>query len=252
MAQPQDSASTPPEAGRRLPWTAGQALGVVVTFLVLVFVIVVILAFGLAGSGLVTGRHQLQALVSVLSAVLSPLTGLALAYWFLRRRSGVGVLVAALRGRAGRSWLGKVGVWALVGIGGGILAQIGSAGIATAESVVVKVQSNNPLELMPQLRHSPAYLWTIVVGAVLLAPVAEEILFRLVLYQGLRSRWGVALGIIGSALVFSLAHLDPTAVPSLAFAGVMFAGAFELSGSLVPAMVAHATFNLLAIIAAGR
>jgi len=78
--------------------------------------------------------------------------------------------------------------------------------------------------------------------------VCEEILFRGFLQTGLMDHLGTpAGGILVSALVFGLFHLDPWR-----FVGVFGLGAFlawlrYASGSLVPSMAAHALSNLISI-----
>jgi membrane protease YdiL (CAAX protease family) len=101
----------------------------------------------------------------------------------------------------------------------------------------------------------------LVVFAILVigAPVAEELFFRgLVLRSllGLTSKWGNALSramaIIGSSLVFALAHFEP-----LQFLGLLAVGAILGILALVfdrigPNIVAHASFNLVAVVALAK
>jgi len=84
----------------------------------------------------------------------------------------------------------------------------------------------------------------ILVGVVL-APFAEEVLFRGVVYPGLRSAVGPWLAVVLSAVLFGLGHRDhgAAAVVFTALMGVALALLVEASGSLWPAVLAHVLVN---------
>lgn len=77
---------------------------------------------------------------------------------------------------------------------------------------------------------------------VVLAPVAEELFFRGMLYPLLRE-WGSGIAIVGSALLFSLAHLMPVLFPSLFFVGLILGFLREQSNSTIPGIVLHMMQN---------
>lgn len=91
--------------------------------------------------------------------------------------------------------------------------------------------------------------WAAVAGMLLVAavlgPVAEELLFRGVVYPGLRNTLGPWAAVPLSAAVFGLAHRDLgwVAVGFTAVTGVVFALLVEGSGSVWPAVVAHVLIN---------
>jgi len=94
-----------------------------------------------------------------------------------------------------------------------------------------------------------------VISIAVIAPVVEEIVFRGFIYGGLRQRWGVTVSILVSSLGFALAHSLSVGGsilllgPSLFLAGVALAFVYERSRSLLPGIVLHASFNLIAVIA---
>lgn len=94
-----------------------------------------------------------------------------------------------------------------------------------------------------------------VISIAVIAPVVEEVVFRGFIYGGLRRKWGVSLSVVVSSLVFALAHSFSVGGsilllgPSLFIAGVALALVYERSRSLVPGMVLHASFNLIAVVA---
>jgi membrane protease YdiL (CAAX protease family) len=87
-----------------------------------------------------------------------------------------------------------------------------------------------------------------VVGSVLLTPVAEEVLFRGVLYQSLRQHTGVIFATLGSAALFTVLHWGPAMWPEFLFLGIILAVAFERTRSLYPSMVMHAAYNAAIIL----
>lgn len=86
-----------------------------------------------------------------------------------------------------------------------------------------------------------------VLAGVVLAPVIEEVVFRGLLYATLRRRLGWPAAAAASAACFALAHgYGPLGSADVWLSGVLWAWAYERTGSLWPAVVAHAVANLLA------
>jgi membrane protease YdiL (CAAX protease family) len=84
-------------------------------------------------------------------------------------------------------------------------------------------------------------------GTVVSAPVLEEIVFRGLLYGTLRRRLAWPVAALLSAAVFAGAHGYGAAGFGSVFAsGVMWAVAYEKTGSLLPGMAAHAANNVSA------
>ncbi|HST30544.1 MAG TPA: CPBP family intramembrane glutamic endopeptidase [Chthoniobacterales bacterium] len=84
---------------------------------------------------------------------------------------------------------------------------------------------------------------TIIVLAVVVAPISEEFIFRFFIYGVLRRYFGVAVGLIFNALLFAAAHTHlPSAAP-LFVLGACFTLAYEWSGSILVSMAMHALFN---------
>lgn len=93
----------------------------------------------------------------------------------------------------------------------------------------------------------PSVRLGLVIVAVVLAPVTEEIIFRAGLYRMLRGvvpRWAALLI---SATVFATLHFNVAAFIALVALGAIWAHVYEKSGSIVVTIVAHALFNLTSI-----
>ncbi len=83
----------------------------------------------------------------------------------------------------------------------------------------------------------------------LLAPVTEEVFFRGLLFPMLRSRFGVALGVIVSGALFSLVHAlgsPPEALIVLFVLGAGLSLLYLRTGSLLPCIGLHALNNAIA------
>jgi membrane protease YdiL (CAAX protease family) len=88
----------------------------------------------------------------------------------------------------------------------------------------------------------------IILLAVVIAPVAEEVAFRGYLYGVMKRYIGAVPALILSGILFALIHLNlPSFFPLLVLASV-FALAYELTGSLLVPMTMHALFNALSLI----
>ena len=131
------------------------------------------------------------------------------------------------------------------GIKRGLVWSAGFGLAAAAASVVCRVVGVDPLFLIKTaLPSTPGkmalFFW---VGG-LVAPVAEEIFFRGVVY-GFFRRWGTPLAILSSTLVFVWAHPVFPGLPiTQVVGGVVFAVAYEREKSLLSPMVIHALGNL--------
>ncbi len=86
----------------------------------------------------------------------------------------------------------------------------------------------------------------VAVEAGLLAPLCEEVVFRGYLQRTLQLRRGPAAAILLAALAFAARHLDPVRFPALVFLGALFGWLAWRTGSIWPAVAAHAANNLLA------
>lgn len=93
-----------------------------------------------------------------------------------------------------------------------------------------------------------AALW---VAAATLAPLCEEIAFRGWLLTALRTRHSAGVSIVLSGLLFAIMHLDPVRFSGVLALGVLYAWLTWRSGSVWPAILAHATNNGLGVALTG-
>jgi uncharacterized protein len=221
-----------------VPWEWFDALLVYLVWIV-VSSAAAVAVVGVAGGPEVPTALALQVLVAV-----GLLTGMV-AGW-VRARGGPGAVarLLGLRRPAGRD--------VLVGLGHGLAAfvvvQIGlglavTAALEAAGRDVPEVQQ----EVQAAVQGGGAAPLLVVLGVALLAPLAEELLFRGVLYQALAKRlpgWP-AVGLSG--LAFGVSHVEPFVVVLTFPLGMWLAWALRRSGTLVVPIVAHAVFNAIGV-----
>jgi membrane protease YdiL (CAAX protease family) len=79
----------------------------------------------------------------------------------------------------------------------------------------------------------------------IIAPVFEEIIFRGVVFEGLRERYPLSSAIFISSLLFGLVHLLPWAILNGFLLGLFFAWLKLETGSLLMCVGAHSLYNSL-------
>ncbi len=100
------------------------------------------------------------------------------------------------------------------------------------------------------LRGGAGSAWLLRIGALVVAPIAEECFFRGLLQTTLRNvlkkPW---LAVAITAMLFGAAHSQqPQVIPTLAVLGLILGISYERSGSLVAPIVLHALFNLKTLV----
>ena len=119
---------------------------------------------------------------------------------------------------------------------------------------------NGPSQKLTGGSHGGGFI-VIAISTVLLAPAMEELFFRGLLLKGLVRLFtrlgapggartaGVVLAVIVDGLLFGLAHGEWVQLAGLAVFGMILAAVSYRTGRLGMNMVAHASFNLVAIVA---
>ncbi|MEM7126854.1 MAG: type II CAAX endopeptidase family protein [Chloroflexota bacterium] len=95
---------------------------------------------------------------------------------------------------------------------------------------------------------TPSDLLVLLVAIAIIAPIAEELLFRGMLYPLLRKRLSVWPAIVLNAALFSVVHFIPVLMPVLFVVGLMLAWVREQSNSIIPSIILHIMQNGLATV----
>lgn len=96
---------------------------------------------------------------------------------------------------------------------------------------------------------SPGDWWMLFAAGVLVAAVCEEVLFRGLIQRLLARHGGWLRAVVVSGALFSAFHLDPVGFPARWLLGAYLGILVWRSGSLYPAVFAHAANNLVALYA---
>jgi membrane protease YdiL (CAAX protease family) len=96
-----------------------------------------------------------------------------------------------------------------------------------------------------RLTESVWYRLSLGVTAVFLAPIAEEMLFRGILYRAVKQTGFPRLALWGSAVVFAAWHQNPATFVPLLLLAVVLTVLYEKTNNLLAAIAAHSFFNIM-------
>lgn len=88
----------------------------------------------------------------------------------------------------------------------------------------------------------------LVLAVVVIAPVAEELVFRGLLMAGIARGAGIVVGVLISTLGFAISHGRPTVVVVAFAGGLTFAVVAYRTRSVLPSIVAHAVHNAVPVL----
>ena len=127
----------------------------------------------------------------------------------------------------------------------GLTWSVGFGVVALLGYFILSICGHDPLQLIktPLPKWRGDILLFYLVGGIV-APVAEEVFFRGILY-GLFRRWGVVVAIVLSTALFVLPHLGGHGLPiTQIVGGILFAIAYEIEGNLITPITIHSLGNL--------
>ncbi|PLR73265.1 CPBP family intramembrane glutamic endopeptidase [Bacillus sp. UMB0728] len=170
------------------------------------------------------------------------LTGLTIAVMLM-----AGIYFIALRPKR-LSWR-EAGVkafspkdWKLIGLYS-VALLIGAVIIVVLTSFIGNSWENSKTEAMQQ---NVTFFTVLIafISAAVISPIYEEIFYRGFLYRWLRTRMGLKGALLLSSLIFTIIHI-PTynVMPVNFFSGILFALAYERTGSIWPSVLIHGLTN---------
>jgi membrane protease YdiL (CAAX protease family) len=159
----------------------------------------------------------------------------------------------------GRAWLNArpsdLGFTRFSGLRDVVIGMASGLGLTVASDIAAAVQAKifgphaeNVMKVMLTHHGASNFIFDFLSVAVI-APLAEEYLFRGIIFTGLAQWIPVGWAAVASGVVFAVAHLDPWSAFPLAVIGVGLALLYRRTGSLWPNIIAHATVNSLALVA---
>lgn len=115
--------------------------------------------------------------------------------------------------------------------------------LVTVELTALGVEVPRGLDYGELFSATPLGRTMMLLVAVVLAPIGEEVLIRGVLFPSLRDRFGRVAGIAVSAAVFGVMHLNPVNIVAATVIGLVLAWLFDATRSLWVPIASHALYN---------
>ena len=206
-------------------------------------VVLTSIAAGISGQTDTSGTNETAFVLA--AAFVGQYGGTVLALWWVSRRKGRGNLTDDF---GLRIWPGDW--WVLPA---GALLEVG---LAIAIAPLSHIGKGDTQEVVNELHNATgAKLAVLAVGAGLLAPIVEELLFRGLLLRALLRRVPATPAVAISGVTFALLHLvDPSigtvvALPALATIGVVSGVMAVRTGDLSRSILLHMGFNLVTVLA---
>jgi membrane protease YdiL (CAAX protease family) len=209
----------------------------VLVLVVLVFALVSIITapFGADAAALLMGEGELTFLGAAVLLVATQIA-LLLVSWLFVFRPGA---LAALPSLPGRDPGGAI----RAGLGWGILAWIGATAVSAG---VVWVLESLGIAAEPQAAERAIQIldpWLVILAVVILAPIAEEVFFRGVVFNAWLREDGRRWAFIGSSALFALIHASIVALVPIFLLGLALAWIYQRTGNLLAPIAMHAMVN---------
>lgn len=138
-------------------------------------------------------------------------------------------------------------------------------GLATGVGVTIVAYTVNALAVLATGTEEPVEqqllqdalagglpLALVLVVAVVVAPLTEEVVFRGVLFRAMADRINLVVGAVLSSAIFAVIHIEvvlsqPLALLGLFTVGLLLAVAYHLTGNLMVPILGHAVFNAVSL-----
>ena len=153
-----------------------------------------------------------------------------------------------------RRTLGEIGLHlptlrdALAGALGAIAMYIVADGAAIVQKFAFHIEGQQQAVQLFGTTHDRTLISGLIITAVFIAPVVEEIIFRGFVFNAFLRYVPVALAAAASGIIFGLAHFDLTAFFPLACGGFVLAVVYYRTGSLTSSMLTHGIFNAVNVV----
>lgn len=122
-------------------------------------------------------------------------------------------------------------VWALQGVSVWIL-----------EHLMLQPHEQEAVELLRATQGWPSRI-ILGVATIVLAPIAEEVIFRGILYPAIKRAGYPRAALWGTALLFGLIHFNVATFLPLSFLAVALVFVYEYTGNLLACITVHSFFN---------
>lgn len=159
------------------------------------------------------------------------------------------------RRRGGSAWLQDLGLrtfhpaLALGLIILGIAATLIAGNIYDAIAHALHAQPQTNLDLLTkQIAAAPRTVFAVLISAVVIAPICEEVFFRGFLLPGLRHVMSAPWAIVVSSVIFAIAHVQLGSLPLLIVLALFLGILRVTTRSIWPGVILHTLNNALGLI----
>jgi membrane protease YdiL (CAAX protease family) len=138
----------------------------------------------------------------------------------------------------------------LLGLGMAIPAWIGATLISALATLLLTRLGFKETPGAAELAVQQSDPTVILVAFLVVAPIAEELFFRGVVYNAWEREWGQRVALFGSAALFAVIHTSLFALAPIFALGIALALVYRSTRSLPASMALHAGFNAISVVIA--
>lgn len=144
------------------------------------------------------------------------------------------------------------GAMVAIGLASGVVVAILAYTLNAIAVLITGSQEPVEQQLLQDALAGGLPLVLVVVLAVIVAPLVEEVIFRGVLFRAMADRINLGVSLVVSSAIFALIHIEvvlsqPAALVGLFTVGLVLAVAYHLTGNLLVPILGHAVFNAISI-----
>jgi uncharacterized protein len=132
-----------------------------------------------------------------------------------------------------------------MGLGWGVLAWFAATLVA---AVVIQILAALGIEAVPQTAEQALSIidpWLAILALVIVAPIAEEVFFRGVVFNAWLREGGRRAAFIGSSVLFGVIHLNLVAFVPIVLLGLILAWLYDRTRNILAPIVLHSVFNAI-------
>lgn len=137
----------------------------------------------------------------------------------------------------------------LVAVGGAVAMVVVVNGLGSLiETLTHSSHQQEAVQLLLKV-HDPMLKLAFAGIAIVIAPIGEELCFRIFVFNAVKHHAGFWAGAIVSGIFFGLAHTDLFALLPLVLGGIILCGVYAQTRNAWSSMITHALFNSASVIA---
>jgi membrane protease YdiL (CAAX protease family) len=195
--------------------------------------------FGADATALIFGDGELTLLGAIVILVSTQIALLLVSWLLVFRPNALAALPSFPGPDPGRALRSGVG-WGLVAW---LVSTVVIAGVVWLLEQIGQAPEPQAAERAIELLDP----WLVVLSVVILAPIAEEVFFRGVVFNAWLREGGRRWAFIGSAVLFAAIHLSLVSLLPIFILGLFLAWVYERTGSLLAPIAMHATVNGISV-----